>query len=78
MRTMIISQVMVFKELPYLYFIPIDTTLAMKVRQGFKKFTRFINLKLTILRAIHIQLQKSRKCRYVKGRKQKTFTTLIR
>ena len=36
-----------------------------------------VNLKLTILRAIHIQLQKSRKCRHVKGRKQTTFTTLL-
>lgn len=65
-----------FKELLYLCFIPTDTTLAMKVRQGFKKFTRFVNLKLTILRAIHIQFQTNRKCRHVKGRKQTTFTAL--
>ena len=63
--------------LPYVYSIPTDTILAMRVRQGCKKFTRFVNLKLTILRAIHIQLQKSRKCRHVKGRKQTTFTTLL-
>ena len=92
MRTTIVPRVTVFKEppylsfiptdstlaMPYLYFIPTDTTPAMRVRQGCKKFTRFVNLKLTILRAIHIQLQKSRKCRHVKGRKQTTFTTLPR
>ena len=106
MRTTIVPRVTVFKEppylsfiptdstlampylyfiptdsilaMPYLYSIPTDTTPAMRVRQGCKKFTRFVNLKLTILRAIHIQLQKSRKCRHVKGRKQTTFTTLPR